>query len=173
MYHLPLLPGYGPGSNLRSSAPPAPIPSPAAEYPIPQSETDEAPAELAYFSAPTRTVELDGYMPSTSPPLDALSETEMLTPNPPSEGTPRPAARELAPPPDPDAIAEAVFLAYGVVVFFGLDESQERNILEDVQSAGVMQKALKEDRWEIEECHYEVCGDVCPFTLRQSDLFAV
>ena len=52
--------------------------------------------------------------------------------------------------------AEAIFFAYGVVVFFGLTEQQERGILEDVASAGAMRKKFGEDDWEIEECHYAV-----------------
>ena len=159
MYHLPLLPGYGPGSNIRSSAAPASAQTPVTEYPIPQpSDTEEPPEELAYFSAPTPETELDRYVPSTSPPPEAMSETETEIPQSAVEEgppTPRPHAQQVLVP-DPETFAEAVFLAYGVVVFFGLDESQEHSILEDVQAAGVMQKAIKESRWEIEECHYEV-----------------
>jgi len=57
-------------------------------------------------------------------------------------------------PVDYSAVADAVFFSYGVVVFFGLEESQERNILEDIGGAGVMKRKMVEDRWEIEECHY-------------------
>lgn len=52
--------------------------------------------------------------------------------------------------------AEVIFFAYGVVVFFGLTEQQERGVLEDVERAGVMRKKLGEDDWEVEECHFAV-----------------
>ena len=153
MYHLPLLPGYGPGSNIRSSAPQT-AETPSTEIPIPRTaETEETVEGLAYFSVPTRTEELEGFVSSRS--HETASETEAHTPIPPSEGTPRPPIKRLQTP-DTDSFAEAVFFAYGVVVFFGLDELQEQTILEDVRSAGVMEKPLQDNRWEIEECHYEV-----------------
>jgi len=40
------------------------------------------------------------------------------------------------------------------VVFFGLEEQQERGILEDVAAGGIIRRPLTEDRWEIEECHF-------------------
>ncbi|TFK72099.1 DUF155-domain-containing protein [Pluteus cervinus] len=51
-------------------------------------------------------------------------------------------------------IAEVVFFEYGVVVFFGLEESQERDILEDIDKAGIMKRKIVEADWEVEECHY-------------------
>jgi uncharacterized Rmd1/YagE family protein len=59
-----------------------------------------------------------------------------------------------------DRIAEVVFFAYGVAVFFGLDEGQERAIVEDISNAGILKRPMKEDDWEIEECHFAVRG--CP-----------
>lgn len=53
-----------------------------------------------------------------------------------------------------DRIAEVVFFAYGVAVFFGLDEGQERAIVEDISNAGILKRPMKEDDWEIEECHF-------------------
>jgi uncharacterized Rmd1/YagE family protein len=55
-----------------------------------------------------------------------------------------------------DDAAEIVFFAYGVAVFFGFDEMQERDILEDVHGAGTVKGARAETEWEIEECHYAV-----------------
>lgn len=55
-----------------------------------------------------------------------------------------------------DDAAEIVFFAYGVVVFFGFDEMQERDILEDVHGAGTVKGVRVEGEWEIEECHYAV-----------------
>lgn len=159
MYHLPLLPGYGPGVNVRSSAAPAPIvPTPSTEEaPVAISEAEEMADEATYFSVPTPTVELDSFIPSTSPEAGLLSEVEMPAPIimlPPA--LTQPTGKRSPSQPDPDSFAEAVFFAYGVVVFFGLTEEQERGVLEDVQAAGAMQKVMPEERWEVEECHYEV-----------------
>lgn len=56
-----------------------------------------------------------------------------------------------------DEVAEVVFFEYGVVVFFGLDEEQEKGIIEDVNTAGILNGPIKEDDWEVEECHFAVC----------------
>ena len=162
MYHLPLLPGYGPGVNVRSSAAPAAIPTPTAEdiiAPVSESVGEATTYEETYLSssAPTR---LEGFSPGTSPNADIAYTTDTETPKlAPAELT---AAfvpqRRPSPPHDPDTFGEAVFFQYGVVVFFGLDASQEHSILEDIEGAGTMIKPLKEDNWEVEECHYEVCG---------------
>lgn len=53
-----------------------------------------------------------------------------------------------------EEVGEIVFFEYGVVVFFGLSEQQERDILEDVDNAGIMKRKIVEDDWEIEECHF-------------------
>jgi uncharacterized Rmd1/YagE family protein len=53
-------------------------------------------------------------------------------------------------------MAEAVFFEYGVVVFFGFEEGQELDILEDLENVGIMRRKLKEDDREIEECHFAV-----------------
>lgn len=53
-----------------------------------------------------------------------------------------------------DNIAEVVFFEYGVIVFFGLDERGERDVLEDITKAGGMKRLINEDEWEIEECHF-------------------
>ena len=53
-------------------------------------------------------------------------------------------------------VAEAVFFSYGVSVFFGFQESEERMIMEDCESAGVWARGQKEDDWEVEEFHYVV-----------------
>ncbi|KAI0366852.1 DUF155-domain-containing protein [Pilatotrama ljubarskyi] len=70
MYHLPLLPGYGPGSNIRSSGPPA---TPGREDPSSGlSEAEEDGYQGTYFSSSQPEDEssappLEGYMPSASP----------------------------------------------------------------------------------------------------------
>jgi len=53
-------------------------------------------------------------------------------------------------------VAEVVFFEYGVAVFFGLGEEQEKGILEDLDNAGILKRAIKEDDWEVEECHFVV-----------------
>lgn len=53
-------------------------------------------------------------------------------------------------------VAEAVFYAYGVSVFFGFTETQEKEIMEDCLNAGAWSRPQVEDDWEVEECHYVV-----------------
>ena len=61
------------------------------------------------------------------------------------------------PEPEPEeSIAEVVFFAYGVAVFYGFSQAQERNIIEDLANAGILRRMIKEDDWEIEECHFAV-----------------
>jgi hypothetical protein len=55
-----------------------------------------------------------------------------------------------------NAVAEAVFYSYGVSVFFGFTESQEKDIMEDCLNAGAWSRPQLEDDWEVEECHYVV-----------------
>lgn len=51
-------------------------------------------------------------------------------------------------------VAEVVFFEYGVTVFFGLSEREERDILEDCESAGIWTRPVADADWEVEECHY-------------------
>lgn len=53
-------------------------------------------------------------------------------------------------------VAEVVFFEYGVVVFFGLQEREEMDILDDIKTAGIVTRMLTAEDWEIEECHYTV-----------------
>lgn len=53
-------------------------------------------------------------------------------------------------------VAEAVFFSYGVSVFFGFQEREEKEIMEDCEKAGTWIRPQKEDDWEVEECHYMV-----------------
>ena len=55
-----------------------------------------------------------------------------------------------------DEVAEVVFFGYGVVVFFGLSERQEKSIIEDIDKAGILTDPIAERDWEIEECHFVV-----------------
>ncbi|KAJ7918764.1 hypothetical protein B0H13DRAFT_1991612 [Mycena leptocephala] len=172
MYHLPLLPGYGPGSNIRSSVPAKSTTRQSILSRL--SEAEEDGYQGTYFpTAYSPKAHRDGYISSESPvftrkPLEPFSpssvpetpasEEVLQTPasapavlgddTPASEGPPAPASL-----PEED-VAEVVFFEYGVVVFFGLDEQQEKSILEDVEHAGIMKLKREEAAWEIEECHF-------------------
>lgn len=199
MYHLPLLPGYGPNANIRSS-----VPAPVAKGASYLTEAEEDGYQGTYFTQPIPRSSVDtrdGYISSMSPVLtrnspavaafppsesgsssfasDApakrpsplhLSDSEPWTDNelqPESDNRWRTQQKDnLPPPPLPapptsikpaeDDIVEAVFFEYGVVVFFGLTEGQERDILEDIENAGIMKRKIHEDDWEVEECHFTV-----------------
>lgn len=152
MYHLPLLPGYGPSANIRSSAAPIPLkPDPIA----PMSEAEDI---ISLPSTPSMPLTIsDEALMSPPPPVDhnaepfspTIPETPSLDQHPVHEQEEEEGETRFA---------EAVFFTYGVVVFFGLEEGQERAILEDIQNAGIMRRPMEEDRWEIEECHYAVCS---------------
>lgn len=184
MYHLPLLPGYGPNSNIRSSVPAKSTGGRSILSRL--SEAEENGYQGTYFTAEdirSPSSLRDGYITSSSPvdtrkpipmpPIPAtpaseitistVSEMEPPTPNsevdvgaetddavPSSSRVPPTSAK-----PD-EAVAEVVFFEYGVVVFFGLDEGQERGILEDLENAGILKRKINEDDWEIEECHFAV-----------------
>jgi len=214
MYHLPLLPGYGPNTNIRSSVPtnshredlseaeengyqgtyftshaerspsstrdgyitsPSPVNTrslpfrqglvsgtPPTEAPTSPLETPSSPITTATMS-PALLVAIPTALPSLSTssarslaspisvaaPAAEDSETEREDQAPRRQpGRPRPVAS--------DNVAEVVFFEYGVVVFFGLDEGQEKGIIEDIERAHVMNRKIEEDNWEIEECHFVV-----------------
>ncbi|EPT00621.1 hypothetical protein FOMPIDRAFT_1023730 [Fomitopsis schrenkii] len=166
IYYLPLLPGYGPQSNIRSSA--APTSSGSEDPSTWLSEAEEVGYQGTYFdSAPESGVipSQDGYM-STSPLLTGLvPPTVVLSPAEPPAGPSSLKKKQKrrkgltsqergSEPLNGEDYAEVIFFAYGVVVFFGLTEQQERGVLEDVERAGVMRKKFGEDDWEIEECHF-------------------
>ncbi|CAK5267795.1 unnamed protein product [Mycena citricolor] len=181
MYHLPLLPGYGPNVSLRSSL--VHKSRMARSILTRLSEAEEDGYQGTYFP-PQHSPEAhpDGYISSSSPVFsrphysashevhasDADTEVEPI--HAPSISVGEMSAGESLPTPYSDEIprseqlpsssfqdeevAEAVFFAYGVVVFFGFEEAQERSILEDLDVAGIMKKKIPEDDWEIEECHF-------------------
>ncbi|THH19135.1 hypothetical protein EW146_g1999 [Bondarzewia mesenterica] len=167
MYHLPLLPGYDPTVNIRASAPSQ------DRHLSRMSEAEENGYQGTYFgSVPSDTAFSlrDGYISSSSPvenrrPSSSHRETETEVETEVDESMERQdvdeghatredkssKARERF---DGENVAEVVFFAYGVIVFFGLDEGQERSILEDIEGAGTLKRKLPEDDWEVEECHY-------------------
>ncbi|KAF7309639.1 DUF155 domain-containing protein [Mycena indigotica] len=173
MYHLPLLPGYGPNSNIRSSVPSKLTTGKSILSRL--SEAEEDGYQGSYFPAPRSPKEHhDGYISSSSPvftrqtsfPHDTpaseqIPETPIFdaTSLPPSQRSPEILSSNDVPPPPPlaapdEEVAEVIFFDYGVVVFFGLDEIQEKSVLEDIVNAGIMKKQLAEDDWEVEECHF-------------------
>ncbi|GLB42057.1 putative DUF155-domain-containing protein [Lyophyllum shimeji] len=191
MYHLPLLPGYSPDTNIRSSAPAKA--SPEESYMSRLSEAEENGYQGSYFSAPAPQVSnLEGYVSSSSPvesrkpqpgstsPSPARdiaspsSDNDLLAQSEAEQEPEYPSARDSSTsetetpsrrvrwrtPPRKKAphehgeVAEVVFFEYGVVVFFGLEERHERDIIEDIARAGVVKRPFAEDDWEIEECHF-------------------
>lgn len=159
MYHLPLLPGYGPHSNIRSSAPAT---SSGGEGDVLHhlSEAEEVGYQGTYFTSESLpdAAGLDGYI--TNPELSPLMSTkteiraeEQQEPPTPKRRPPK-KKKKMTDPVDYDAVAEVVFFSYGVVVFFGWEESQEQHILEDIDGAGIMKRMMVQENWEIEECHY-------------------
>ncbi|KAJ4473120.1 DUF155-domain-containing protein [Lentinula aciculospora] len=175
MYHLPLLPGYGPNSNIRSSAPVKTNDGKSILTRL--SEAEEMGYQGSYFpheaeSSPNE----DGYMTSSSPTetrraLTQRTPTSIVTDM--SEEPPFSSTSYISSSPEtirqqrvPSSFqiereqvpaqenAEVVFFEYGVIVCFGLSEGEEKSILEDVENAGILQRKINEEHWEIEECHF-------------------
>jgi uncharacterized Rmd1/YagE family protein len=199
MYHLPLLPGYGPNANVRSSAPP--LVKKGKAFMDRLLEAEENGYQGTYFppqaDSPSDLHRGEGYISSSSPIQsravqrpkdDHMPETDVETEveqsgfatepetpflevpsganvevDPGAETDPGIYSKWKSPAETPDAalpsrreeeVGEVVFFEYGVVVFFGLSEQQERDILEDVDHAGIMKRKIEADDWEIEECHF-------------------
>ncbi|PCH35243.1 DUF155-domain-containing protein [Wolfiporia cocos MD-104 SS10] len=168
MYHLPLLPGYGPHSNIRSSAPPSSDTEGPSSW---LSEAEEDGYQGTYFdSAPPVSGPVppsSGYIESSSPVLTAADIAAHTPANPLTQADATMQVQERRKRKRKSAkaqsglnymreedYAEAIFFSYGVVVFFGLNEQQERSIVEDVEGAGAMRRKFGEADWEIEEFHY-------------------
>lgn len=160
MYHLPLLPGYGPNSNVRSSAPPNPKAVLSLFY-----EAEENGYQGTYFAPQEENPRVDGYVTSASVEClqHDLSRSNESQPDTKVAHRKEHCAQEeqteeamLPERISEDRVAEVVFFAYGVVVFYGLSESHERSILEDLANADILKRCLKEDDWEIEQCHFMV-----------------
>ncbi|KII87615.1 hypothetical protein PLICRDRAFT_42122 [Plicaturopsis crispa FD-325 SS-3] len=156
MYHLPLLPGYGRNSNIRSSV--AFQPTGGKSFLSRLSEAEENGYQGTYFSTPQARSPEDGYITSSSP-VDTRkiparpAESDAEQDHEPEEA-PRRRERERERDADDESVAEVVYFAYGVVVFYGLDEGQEKGVLEDLENAGIMKRRIPEDNWEVEECHF-------------------
>ncbi|KAJ7113716.1 hypothetical protein C8R43DRAFT_1099527 [Mycena crocata] len=182
MYHLPLLPGYGPSSKIRSSVPAKTTTGRSILSRL--SEAEEDGYQGTYFpAAHSPKAHRDGYISSSSPvftrkpsagpfstpsvpetPASEMPETPASEPSvafgeyiQTSKGPPTgiseevPSARNFS---EDEDVAEVVFFEYGVVVFFGLEEDQEKSVLEDIDNAGIMKGKIREEDWEVEECHF-------------------
>ncbi|KAG6831419.1 hypothetical protein H0H87_005240, partial [Tephrocybe sp. NHM501043] len=165
---------YSPETNVRSSVPAKQ--SMGKSFLSHLSEAEEDGYQGTYFNSVTHQPadSLEGYISSSSSVetrlhprvqealLSSEAESEQdahYSSSLDTEVPPRPKVHWQSPPrPNPeDQVAEVVFFEYGVAVFFGLDERQERDILEDIEHAGIARRPLEEDQWEIEECHFAVC----------------
>ncbi|KAH8987844.1 DUF155-domain-containing protein [Lactarius akahatsu] len=156
MYHLPLLPGYGPAAKVRSS-----VPAPSHTRRLSRMSQAEEDGYTGSYFVPGRSPENgfwrdDGYIAGHSPPGPRREPEDSEV-----EGESRDRGRSVGIRGDagtraagPHVYACIVFFAYGVVVFFGFEEMQERYILEDVHGAGALKGARAEGEWEVEECHF-------------------
>ncbi|KAH7098362.1 DUF155-domain-containing protein [Auriculariales sp. MPI-PUGE-AT-0066] len=144
-YWLPLLPGYSQEANLRSSLRPKPR---VATQPT-MTDVEEDGYEGTYFAdQPEYTTDPEGFIPSSSP----RQQTTLR--NRKRRKTPKPETTEYDERVDGEQTADVIFFNYGVVVFYGFDEGQERAILEDVARAGTWLGGREEEKWEVEQCHY-------------------
>lgn len=177
MYHLPLLPGYGPAAKVRSS-----VPAPSHTGRLSRMSQAEEDGYTGTYFVPGRSPEdgfsHDGYIAAgsltSSPPVDRrirepesefegesrerglLAETPVLVQDTAFAPPPAQVSEPVTPVVSGDDTADIVFFSYGVAVFFGFDEVQEHNILEDIHGAGIVKGARVEEEWEVEECHFAV-----------------
>ena len=107
-----------------------------------------SPTDLAEGPSPTLH-----YQTETSPPRPPAP-----VPHPHSHPMPRPRLRRKSTVNLTGKVAEAVFFNYGVSVFFGFSEDEERDVMEDCDGAGVWMRGQQMDDWEVEEFHYTVSG---------------
>ncbi|KAG6900300.1 hypothetical protein C0993_000273 [Termitomyces sp. T159_Od127] len=167
MYHLPLLPGYGHQTKVRSSKA-----SNKESILAGLLLAEETGYQDTYFSIPTpqpsnprqgftsTSIQIPCCSPDDNERL--LPSGAQVEPKPfrtlSSEAEtplPRKAHWQLSSPLKPEEdVAEVIFFDYGVIVFFGLHKRQERDILEDIAHAGISRRPLKEDQWQVEEYNF-------------------
>lgn len=143
-----------PPSSSSASAVPLPLSATAAALEE-ESASTAAAASLSLSSSPEASL-------ATSPLLHSPGHSAASFPSdpppPPAHPLPPLSAASKAP-----KLAEALFFDYGVSVFFGLTEHEERQVLEDCEGAdgcwvgslGEPGDAPEERGWEMEECHFE------------------
>ncbi|KAG5350311.1 hypothetical protein C0989_011643 [Termitomyces sp. Mn162] len=158
---------YGPDTNIRSSAPAKASNEKSILAGL--SEAEEDGYQGTYFNTrtPRPSNSHEGYIYSSPVepgpvlsdmneplPSEAESEQEFLYTSLSEAESPVQRKVHWQSPPrsqSEEDVAEAVFFEYGVVVFFGLHERQECDILEDIARAGVVRRPLEEDQWEVEQ----------------------
>ena len=92
------------------------------------------------------------HVPSEAEVPADLSEAESPVPRAHRPVRPKPISHSYT----PSHVAEAVFFSYGVSVFFGFQEGEEKEIMEDCETAGCWFRTQAEDDWDVEEFHYVV-----------------
>lgn len=130
---------------------------PAGDFPPPDvtdTETETETETAGFVTEPEPGTPQSARAPvGPSTDVDPGAETD---PGTYQRWRPPPVPEVEIPKPNDDDVAEVVFFEYGVVVFFGLSEREEKDILEDIDNAGIMKRQIQEGNWEIEECHYTV-----------------
>jgi hypothetical protein len=127
----------------------------ATEIPVPVKTVPVRPVESSSDDEDDEdSTEDDSSSDSTSDTPQAATGNGLNRIPDAESQTPKPKTQEVKD--GDDNVGQVVFFEYGVVVFFGLTEKQEYTILEDVEGAGVFKQKLKEDDWEVEECHFVV-----------------
>ncbi|KAH0835938.1 hypothetical protein J3R83DRAFT_9859 [Lanmaoa asiatica] len=201
MYHLPLLPGYSPSTTVRSSTAFTKAHlsrlSEAEENgyqgsyfatPRPRSHEEVSRREDDGYVTEGRE---GGYVTEGSPietrSARDPSHTLMVTAESDAEqggeteadwwirhrrcGGDGSSPQQEPEPESEEPVAEVVFFAYGVAVFYGFDEAQERSIIDDLSNAGIFRRMIKEGDWEIEECHFASGNNnVTPRLIRPSPI---
>ncbi|KAF8556067.1 DUF155-domain-containing protein [Imleria badia] len=184
MYHLPLLPGYSQSTTVRSSA------AFTKAHLSRLSEAEENGYQGSYFatSRPRSREESsrredDGYVTegreagyvTEGSPIQRERDLPRTLRFPTEDQLRSPTLYQASPQRDPEPeseepIAEVVFFAYGVAVFYGFNESQERSIIDDLANAGIFRRMIKESDWEIEECHFAIDSSI-PHPRIYNDFF--
>lgn len=112
--------------------------------------------EYSSASHPTYHIEQPASVPAPQPAPRVSYAAENSPRYPSSAQPPKSNLRRRKSYSTSGQIAEAVFFSYGVSVFFGFQESEERMIMEDCEGAGTWMRGVEEDDWEVEEFHYVV-----------------
>jgi uncharacterized Rmd1/YagE family protein len=73
-------------------------------------------------------------------PPDSTDPRQKMLACPPTPRNSPTGAKTTKPTREADRIAEMIVFDYGVVVFFGFDESQERSLMDDLENAMICRK---------------------------------
>jgi hypothetical protein len=131
-----------------------------------KNDEEESPVQTGTRMSP----EHPGYLQHI--PSTALTPSELSPPHvaryPHMKARPRRKSTNLN-----GKVAEAVFFSYGVSVFFGFQEDEERAVMEDCEVAGCWIRAQEEDDWDNEEFHYVVSHTLPDFGRTSHQLMSV